>query len=166
MPNWCYNSATFVCPSKEVFDKLIQSIIDDNWFETFAPLEMGNNINASNKWGTKWSPIDIDIGNKDETKLTIDISFDTAWSPPLNFYCIMNKDYSIHTTAFYYELGCEFFGRCIYSKSIEMDESFDIPSNKEDLTELQKQIDNELNEFMMPTWECLEEQWENENLDE
>ena len=76
------------------------------------------------------------------------------------------KDYSIHTTAFYYELGCEFFGRCTYSKSIEMDESFDIPSNKEDLTELQKQIDNELNEFMMPTWECLEEQWENENLDE
>jgi hypothetical protein len=164
MPNWCYNSATFVCPSKEVFDKLIQSLNDNTWFQTFAPLEMENS--ASDKWGSKWTPIDIDIGNKDETKLTIDISFDTAWSPPLNFYCFMNKHYSIQTTALYYELGCEFFGRCVYSRCIEMDESFDIPSNKEELTVLQKQIGNDLNDFMMTTWEELEEQWENENQDE
>ena len=170
MPNWCFNSATFVCPNKEIYDKLLQSIIDDNWFETFAPLGFdgfGNNVTnvnlASEKWGTKWSPIDIDIGNKDETKLTIDITFDTAWSPPINFYCLINKNFSIETTAFYYELGCEFFGRCIYSGSVEMDESFDIPSNKEELVKLQKQISNDLNDFMMPTWECLEEQWVEED---
>ena len=157
MPNWCYNAATFVCPSKEVFNKLLQSINDNNWFQTFVPLE--NNTNACDKWGTKWSSIDLEIGNKDENKLTIDISFDTAWSPPIELYIIMNKVYSIETTAFYYELGCEFFGRCIYSGLNEMDETFDIPSNKEELVELQKRINSDLNEFMMPTWECLEEQW-------
>jgi hypothetical protein len=161
MPNWCFNSATFVCPSKEIYDKLLQSIIDDNWFQTFAPLDF--NDLGINVWSTKCPPIDIDIGNKDETKLTIDICFDTAWSPPLNLYSLMNKNYSIETTAFYYELGCEFFGRCMYSGSVEMDESFDIPSNKEELLEIQKQINSELNDFMIPTWECLEEQWEFED---
>lgn len=162
MPNWCSNSATFVCPNKEIYDKLLQSIIDDNWFETFAPLGIENN--ASEKWGTKWTPIDIDIGNKDESKLTIDICFDTAWSPPINFYCLLNKNFSIETTAFYYELGCEFFGRCMYSGSVEMDETFDIPSNKEELVKLQKQISDDLNEFMIPTWESLEEQWIEEDI--
>jgi hypothetical protein len=38
MPNWCYNSATFICPSKEMYDKLLQSIKQDNWFDTFASL--------------------------------------------------------------------------------------------------------------------------------
>lgn len=161
MPNWCFNSATFVCPNKEIYDKLLQSIIDDNWFETFAPLGIEND--SSDKWGTKWTPIDIDIGNKDENKLTIDICFDTAWNPPINFYWLLNNNFSIETTAFYYELGCEFFGRCIYSGSVEMDESFDIPSNKEELVELQKQISDDLNEFMIPTWECLEEQWVEED---
>jgi hypothetical protein len=157
MPNWCFNSATFVCPSKEIYDKLLQSIIDDNWFQTFAPLdleELGINV-----WSTKCPPIDIEIGNQDENKLTIDVYFDTAWSPPLNLYSLMNKNYSIEISAFYYELGCEFFGRFIYSKTVEIDESFDIPSNKEELLEIQKQINSELNDFMMPTWESLEEQW-------
>jgi hypothetical protein len=103
MPNWCSNSATFVCPNKEIYDKLLQSIIDNNWFETFAP------FGIENDYSDKWIPIDIDIGNKDESKLTIDICFDTAWSPPINFYCLLNKNFSIETTAFYYELGCEFF---------------------------------------------------------
>jgi hypothetical protein len=151
MPNWCFNSATFVCPNKEIYNKLLQSILNDNWFETFT---LENNQSESLR-----KPIDIDIGNTDETKLTIDISFDTAWSPPLEIYMIMNNNYSIETTAFYYELGCEFFGRCIYSGSNEMDEPFDIPSNKEELIEVQKHISSELNEFMIPTWECLEEQW-------
>ena len=93
MPNWCFNSATFVCPSKEIYDKLLQSIIDDIWFQTFAPLDF--NDLGINVWSTKCPPIDIDIGNKDETKLTIDICFDTAWSPPLNLYSLMNKNYSI-----------------------------------------------------------------------
>jgi hypothetical protein len=160
MPNWCYNSATFVCTSKEVFDKLLQSIKDNNWFQTFAPSGF-----STDNCGKKWDSFDIEIGNLDENKLTIEITFDTAWSPPIDLYVLMNKDYSIETTAFYYELGCEFFGRCMYSGTIEMDETFDIPANKEELEELKKYIGKDLNEFMIPTWECLEEQWENENED-
>jgi hypothetical protein len=54
----------------------------------------------------------------------------------------------------------------MYAGEGEMDETFDMPSNKEDLTELQKQIGSELNDFMSSTWECLEEQWDEENEDD
>ena len=60
MPNWCYNSATFVCTSKEVFDKLLQSIKDNNWFQTFAPSGF-----STDNCGKKWDSFDIEIGNLD-----------------------------------------------------------------------------------------------------
>ena len=166
MPNWCYNSATFICPSKEMYDKLLQSIKQDNWFDTFASLGLENNEYnyelACEMWGTKWCPTDLIIDNEDENNFTIDISFDSAWTPPIGVYKTMNEKYSIHTTAFYYELGCEFFGSCIYSDTEQINECFDIPNNKEELLEIQKQISSELNDFMMSTWEYHEEQWETE----
>jgi hypothetical protein len=51
----------------------------------------------------------------------------------------------------------------MYASEGEMDETFDMPSNKEELIELQKKIDSELNDFMTSTWESLEEQWEDED---
>ena len=171
MPNWCYNSTTLTCPSKDVYDKLLESIKNDTWFQTFAPLDDNkpsdywNYEEAVDRWHTKWQPSDLEITSEDDVNYIIDLSFDTAWSPPTGVYNIMNKKYSIETTSYYYELGCEYFGRCIYAGEGEMDETFDIPSNKEELTELQKKIGSELNEFMIPTWECLEEQWEDEDAE-
>lgn len=173
MPNWCYNSTILTCPSKDLYDKLLDAIKNDKWFETFAPLDPIDDSNdewnyesAVAIWHTKWPPQDLEIGLEDEESLTIELSFDTAWSPPTGVYSRMNKNFSIETTSYYYELGCEFFGTCIYAAECEMDEIFDMPSNKEELTELQKQIGNELNDFMSSTWECLEEQWEQEDADE
>jgi hypothetical protein len=74
MPNWCYNSATFICPSKEMYDKLLQSIKQDNWFDTFASLGLENNEYkyelACEIWGTKWHPNDLIIDNEDENNFT------------------------------------------------------------------------------------------------
>jgi hypothetical protein len=167
MPNWCYNSTILTSPSKDVYDKLLDAIKNNKWFQTFAPLEDyedgWNYESAVSIWHTKWPPHDLEIGNEDEENLTIELSFDTAWSPPTGVYSRMNKNFSIETTSYYYELGCEFFGKCIYASEGEMDETFDMPSNKEELIELQKKIDSELNDFMTSTWESLEEQWEDED---
>ena len=163
MPNWCINSATIKCPSKEIYDKLLGSIIEKKWFETFAPLGLDPNQcedgwdfkTACNVWKTKWDAAEVEITNRDDTEYILDVSFDTAWSPPLGVYEIMSNNFDIETTAYYYELGCSFFGRYIKNKNEEIDESFEIPCSHEELAEIRKIISSELEDFMSPTWEQL-----------
>jgi hypothetical protein len=172
MPNWCYNSATFVCPSRDTYHALLQSIKDNKWFQTFAPLGKDAKSDDSDdyyeqdlaceKWGTKWVPSNIEINDEDDSTYTIDISFETAWNPPGQVYRTMNENYSIKTTAYYYELNCDFFGRYVYSDEQEIDEVYDIPSNQKDLVELQNNIDSDLNDYMMCIWDYIAEQWEDE----
>jgi hypothetical protein len=174
MPNWCHNLATFTCPSKEIYDKLLLSIQNDNWFETFAPLgldkdEFENGWEydvAIEKWGTKWSPCDLEILTTDEEKMIIEISCNTAWSPPQGVYKTMNKVFDIVTDAVYEELGSEFFGRCFYENEEEVDNCYEIPSNLEELNELRKIIGPELDDYMGSTWEQLQEDWQDEEEEE
>jgi hypothetical protein len=174
MPNWCINSATIKCPSKEIYDTLIAAIIENKWFKTFAPLgldpaqyENGWDFRtACNVWNTKWDAVEAEITSRDDAEYILDVSFDTAWSPPLGVYELMNKNFDIEITAYYYELGCSFFGRYIKNKTEKIDESFEIPCSHEELTEIRKIIGSELDDFMSPTWEQLEEDWEEEQLEE
>jgi hypothetical protein len=182
MPNWCYNFATVSCPSREIYDKLLKSINDDKWFETFAPLnsdihheETTNDdetiydySKAVEIWKTKWPAHEVDIINQYDDDMAMELSFETAWSPPTGVYTIMSKEFGIDITGFYNEPGCEFFGRCIYSKEeeVELDETFHYPNNKEELVELKKLLGHELDDFMSPSWEILEEQWESEESEE
>lgn len=174
MPNWCYNFATFTCPSKDIYDKLLLSLQENKWFETFASLgldeetyENGWEYCAAIKtWGTKWTPSDIEIVNTDEDKLTIEISCYTAWSPPTEVYNKMNKEFNIVTDGIYEESGSEFFGRCFYENGEEVNDTYDFPSNLEELNELRKIIGSDLDDFMTSTWEQLQEHWENEEEDE
>ena len=173
MPNWCHNLATFTCPSKDIYDKLLLSIQNDSWFETFAPLcldkeEFENGWEyhvAIEKWGTKWSPCDVEILVTDEEELRLEVSCNTAWSPPTGVYKIMNKEFNIVIEANYEELGCEFFGRCFYENGKEVDDIYDLPSNLEELNELRKIIGSDLDDYMTSTWEQLIEDWQNENED-
>jgi hypothetical protein len=171
MPNWCNNYATITCPTKEIFDKLNHAISTDNWFETFAPLQIDDVTNESgwdahiaiDTWGTKWPPSNIDLNNTDDEKYTLEVSFDTAWSPPIGVYKIMNKNFDININAFYEEYGCDFFGRFCISKEEEIDDVFDMPSDLDELTELRKIIGSELDDYMSFTWEHLQEDWNNED---
>ena len=154
MPNVCYNSATFVCPSKDKYNVLLESIKNNTWFQTFAPLVEGINDSdyydrelAWEKWGTKCIPDELEINNSYDESYTIEVSFETAWNPPGAVYKTMFENYSIKTTAYYYELNCDFFGRYVYSDEQEIDEVYDIPSNQKDLEELQKNIDSDLNDY-------------------
>jgi hypothetical protein len=172
MPNWCNNCATITCPTKEIYDKLIHAISSDKWFETFAPLEIVDGTNENGRdyhtaietWGTKWTPSNIDLNNTDNENYTLDVTFDTAWSPPIGVYIIMNRQFDININAFYEEYGCDFFGRFCISKEEEIDDVFDMPSNLDELTELRKIIGSELDDYMSFTWEHLQEDWEQENV--
>ena len=174
MPNWCNNYATITCPTKEIYDKLNNAISTDKWFETFAPLQIDDATNESdwdyhsavNTWGTKWTPSNIVLNNTDDEHYTLDVSFDTAWSPPIGVYRIMNKNFDININAFYEEYGCDFFGRFCISKEEEIDDVFDMPSNLAELNELRKIIGSELDDYMSFTWEHLQEEWNNEDSDD
>jgi hypothetical protein len=197
MPNWCYNFATVTCPSKEIYDKLLDAIKQNVWFETFAPLGLDPEIyengweyhKAIDVWKTKWGATDVQVMRQDghdedgqdgedgedgdeetikktdddrKNHLTLELYFETAWSPPTGVYSIMNKNYGIEVTALYDEEGCDFFGRCIYSKEQEFDETYEFPTSREDLEELRKVIGSELDDYLSSTWERLQEEWDQE----
>ena len=92
--------------------------------------------------------------------MIIEIACNTAWSPPQGVYKTMNKDFDIITDAVYEELGSEFFGRCFYENGEEVDNSYEIPSNLEELNELRIIIGPELDDYMGSTWEQLQEDWQ------
>jgi hypothetical protein len=61
---------------------------------------------CNNEWGTKWDISDGDIQVDD---LEITMSFDTAWSPPLEAYSkLLDLDFEVK--AYYFEPGCGFAG--------------------------------------------------------
>jgi hypothetical protein len=177
MPNWCLNTANFICPSKEIYEKLLESIKNDTWFQTFAPLELDPIIypdgydygKACEVWNTKWSPTDVEINDYDENNYTINISFESAWSPPTGVYNLMSKNHNIDVIAYYDEPGNCFFGRCMYAnndkENLEVDDMYDYPSNETELEELRKHIGIgcELDEYMSCEWINLKERWDEDN---
>ena len=61
-----------------------------------------------NEWGTKWDLCDVQVNRIDDE--TVSLSFETAWSPPIEAYekllCM-----GIAVEAFYYEPGMCFAGK-------------------------------------------------------
>lgn len=159
MPNWCYNTAIIHCPSNEIYDRLLSSMMEDTWFEDFAPIDTYDIGKALENWNTKSTPQQLDIIIEDAEKNTIEVNFNTAWNPPTGVYKKMYKNYGIETTAYYEESGNAFFGECKYSNE-EVNNMYDYPTNKEELDEVRESICSELDDFMYPIWERLESEWE------
>jgi hypothetical protein len=146
--------------------------------ELSAPVEIGENYNdrvaaqeAANKdkfgysgwydwcinnWGTKWDAgnemdEDLDCSNENQVQL----SFDTAWQPPVAFYEKMTE-LGFEIDAFYLEEGTGFVGK--YT-STDGDESFNFDGS-EDLED----IPDDIREFWDLDTIC---EWrEEEDLDE
>lgn len=175
------NSASFVCPSKEIYENLLRSIKSDTWFQTFAPLGLDPDgwdyATACSVWNTKWSARDVDINDCDDNEYTVNISFESAWSPPTGVYRLMNKNHNIEVTAYYDEPGNCFFGRCMYvndyrdgggGEKIVSDETYDYPNDMKELEELRNSIGigSDLDDYMDSTWTNLQEMWEEEEVQE
>jgi hypothetical protein len=112
MPNWCANAVAIKANTKENKDKLF-NFVDNNenqkgLFETFQPLKNSETKVESIEWGTKWSEIMEDLDYDPESE-TLYAWFNTAWSPPIQFYKKMKEDGYLVTAAFA-ESGVGFMG--------------------------------------------------------
>lgn len=113
MPNWCNNCCEFSHSDSAEVRKLVDAYNEGKLFETFVPPPDGEwDYNwCIDNWGTKW-----DAGGEGWDKVSydsldhsIDLIFDTAWSPPIAFYTAMiNKGWNLE--ARYYEPGMAFCG--------------------------------------------------------
>ena len=166
MPNWCHNHTCITCPTKDIYKKLIESLENETLFSTFVPLEyhldesgeeIWDTTEACVKWGTKWEPNELQLNNCDEEELCVELSFDTAWCPPIEFYKTIYAVNEISVTTYYYENGQGMFGK--YESDVG-DVYYNYPSNEEELIEVRNTIPDDLYYFMSSEWENLQERWE------
>lgn len=139
MPNWCTNSLTVTHEDPAELQRFADAWNSGELFQTLIPRPRDLDIvsspgttdeelqvlysanqekygytswyewNVSN-WGTKWDvgraeheePVTIDQGS-------IDISFDSAWSPPVGAYEKLSEQ-GFEIVGYYYEPGCGFCG--------------------------------------------------------
>ena len=87
------------------------------WFNRFPNLIAGYDWENSN-WGTKWGPSDTYVSSEyseSEGKATVSYSFESAWSPPLDFFHKIAQDWPTLTFDLdYSEPGMCFAGQTIW----------------------------------------------------
>lgn len=84
MPNWCSNYLE-ISGKKETLLKFKNKASGKGKglsFNNFVPIPNESTINKSRKaWGTKWDASDVYVSMNN----TLNYSFSTAWSPPIQF---------------------------------------------------------------------------------
>jgi hypothetical protein len=180
MPNWCSNSVTFIHNDPEQIKRLEKAGAEGKLFTEFLPcpkelLEgsapatgdiVDHNVTkygapdwytwCLNNWGTKWDvEADSDnINNIDPN--TTSVFFDTAWSPPVEFYQYMvDNGWSIYAT--YYEPGMAFCG----SWNNGDDDQIEITGDSEWVLE---NVPADIDEAFQISYNM--ESWEQDNSDE
>ena len=138
MPNWCSNIATLRHEDKSLIDKIeqaegvLQALIpcpeelnDDELTTSYGDEDKQKAVEAKRaemvkkyghaswydwniaNWGTKWDLCEVNKTRIDAN--TIQLNFDTAWSPPVEAYDkLMGMDFEV--LAYYFEPGMCFAG--------------------------------------------------------
>lgn len=114
MPNWCSNVAQISHDDKFEIDKIENELAKKDNCQLFnslvtRPISEEENWYGWNveNWGTKWDAGVNYWERIDEN--TIMIEFDTAWSPPVEFYSTLYQE-NYQIDAQYYEPGMGFCG--------------------------------------------------------
>ena len=114
MPNWCANSTTFKHEDPEQITRLKTAFLEDKLFTEFAPrpADIGEDWYhwSIENWGTKWDVAGSNDGVVDVKENEITLYFDTAWSPPLEFYIAL-ENLGFTVEGYYYEPGMNFVGK-------------------------------------------------------
>jgi len=108
MPNHCDNFVECIQhEDTEMIKRLKESLCQDppSFFATFIPCPENDTPDAY--WGTKWDVYDVVI--EEETNNSLQISFFTAWTPPLQAYHHL-KQIGFIIYAGFAEPGCDFCG--------------------------------------------------------
>lgn len=178
MPNWCANTVKFTNDNPSELARLVKAYNEGRLMKEFVPVpeELMSKVSPNDtdpdemirkygypdwyswsvaNWGTKW---DVECLTEAELEEGIDnvmISFDSAWSPPIEFYAAMEEQ-GWQVSAYYYEPGMAFCGlyengddNCIQidgnsewvieNVPEEIDEMFDISNNMAMWEEEQKE---------------------------
>ena len=80
-------------------------------------------------WGTKW---DVHSEHSSQTSVakcghTVTLKFNSAWSPPINFYSHMESEHGFKIDAYYFEGGVGFCGQWRGGTN----DFYDVPDNSE-----------------------------------
>jgi hypothetical protein len=117
MPNHCHNKLTITglqgvtkfindhkCDKSCNLDEEVFS------FEVVAPVNSPNLYDSHiNSWGTKWDAYEVRVLTNDPDLYIL--TFDTAWSPPLNYMPKVSTKYTdLLFELEYEEEGCDFYG--------------------------------------------------------
>lgn len=135
MPNWCENKAVVKFKSAKAADEFVKACAEErsgpvpgtlldwhepkNLFQYYLPMpadaeEQWYNWCVHN-WGTKWAP-DITAISKIGDK-QVEIKFQTAWSPPLEWFETCGMRYNWHWQLGYIEPGIAFAGHASGDKN-------------------------------------------------
>jgi hypothetical protein len=117
MPNWCWNHLEVAGDEKqlqEFVEKSTINIKENDEFSFEGTLPRGDRKDwhewSINNWGTKWDACESNISHNDINYFAV--SFDTAWSPPINWIDNIMQDFpDLCFTLEYEEPGICFGGR-------------------------------------------------------
>ena len=139
MPNWCQNRVGLFHASSFQLQR-IRNLNGKSLFSEFRPVT--TNVDRSNGgvmcdvqtklWGTKWD-VNFKIETNGEDHLVL--TFDSAWSPPIDFYKFL-EDLGFIVRATYYEAGMGFAGS--YHDGIDEEYS----SNSDEFESIKSEFEN------------------------
>lgn len=122
MPNWCSNKLVVSATSKKDLDEFVvkmggQDEEGDKREFTFNALVPRPKAEENNwydwnvkNWGTKWDASESSVYIHDE-EFRVNITFDTAWSPPIEWLEKVAPQFpKLNFTLLYYEGGMGFAG--------------------------------------------------------
>lgn len=180
MPNWCNNVVIIEHKNKTAIDRVEKAFLKSELCNEFLPtpkelleIDAPNNTNSKdmkkkynysdwyefqvNEWGTKW-----DVGGEysffeRRSKKKIELTFDSAWSPPIGLYNKLTEE-GYNVMAYYYEPGAAYTGE--YSSELG-DLCFSIPEKANKVEEV---IPQELDEMFNISASMQEQEEEFEKL--
>jgi hypothetical protein len=116
MPNWCSNTLTLGHSDPAEIARAVEAFKRGELLNEFVPLPESENENWYDwhiaNWGTKWDVGGDSYGDPSITEdgRSMSVNFDSAWSPPTQWYENMQA-LGFDITAMYYEPGMCFAGK-------------------------------------------------------
>lgn len=129
MPNWCFNILA-VSGSPNLLGRFKRVGLEptgekaDGFFSRFSKCPEGEDWyewDCAN-WGTKWDVEVAEINLYHDKEGSIKLSFDTAWSPPLEAVMTMSRAFpELEFVLYWEEPGMNFEGRAIIGNGQQID---------------------------------------------
>lgn len=153
MPNWCQNNVTFRHKDPAMLERVVKGFRGDGLFKEFFPTppelvestspppseevaaEFFEKFGVSSwyewnltNWGVKWDVYNSDDESVDVVNNEVQLSFDTAWNPPEEFFSRLSEELGFDIEAYYWEPGMDFCGKWTTDCGDESYEGDDIPA--------------------------------------